>query len=99
MNIHNEIDMKKIFCIAIVIALTFVLCGCGNMSMGFGTYTFNKIHIDGYNYSGCLTVEKWYDGNNGIEVDTVEAGHLFLSEGCNYILVHTKCPFCDDTDE
>ena len=70
------------------------------MSLGPGNYTFKKIHIDTHHYSGCLTVEKWYENDSGIEVKTKEAGALFLSEG-QYALIEDECPFCNannDTD-
>ena len=71
------------------------LTGC-NMSMGLGNFSYDKVHIDTYHYSGCLTIEKWYDGDQGIEVKTKEAGSMFLSEG-TYILISGDkgCPLCD----
>lgn len=86
--------MKKIITILIIaLMLVAVLTGCGNMSMGLGNYNFEKIHIDMHNYSGCLTIEKWYDSTSGIEVKTKEAGSLYLAEGM-YVLVEDECPFC-----
>ena len=90
--------MKKIITmIALVVALgsTIVGCGCGNMSLGMGNYTFRKIHVDTYNYSGCFTVEKWYDNSSGIEVKTKEIGNLYLAEGM-YMLIEDECPFCNE---
>ena len=86
--------MKKIIAILMIVGLLFVLCGCGNQSLGFGNLVFRKIHIDTHHYSGCLTVEKWHDNETGIEVKTREAGSLYLSEG-TYFLVEDVCPFCD----
>ena len=95
--------MKKI--IAMVICLVMVVAlfaGC-NMSMGMGSFTFKKVHVDTYHYSGCLTIEKWYDSGSGIEVKTEEVGSIFLSEG-TYILLNgdKACPLCeygkDDTN-
>lgn len=86
--------MKKILAITLVLIMALtMLAGCGNMSLGFGNFKFEKIHVDTYHYSGCLTVEKWYDGETGIEVKTKEAGSLYLAEGM-YVLVQGKCPFC-----
>lgn len=86
--------MKKIIVIALVVVmLVTMLVGCGNMSMGFGNFTFRKIHVDTYNYFGCLTVEEWYDNASGIEVKTKEAGYLYLAEGM-YMLIEDDCPFC-----
>ena len=88
--------MKKIIAIIMTVTmLAVVLTGCGNMSMGVGNYNFKKIHVDTYNYSGCFTVEKWYDNENGIEVKTKEAGSMYLAEGM-YMLIEDECPFCKD---
>ena len=78
---------------ALLIAVMFA--GCGNMSMGLGNFTFDKIHVDTYNYNGCFTVEKWYDNQNGIEVKTREAGFMYLAEGM-YMLIEDECPFCGE---
>lgn len=86
--------MKKIISMIMVVALVAVMfAGCGNKSMGFGNFTFEKIHVDTYHYSGCFTVEKWYDNSNGIEVKTKEAGFMYLAEGM-YMLIEDECPFC-----
>lgn len=88
--------MKKIITVTIAIMLLVaMLTGCGNSSLGFGNYTFEKIHVDTYHYSGCFTVVKWYESSTGIEVLTKEAGSMYLSEG-TYILIEGDkgCPFC-----
>ncbi len=86
--------MKKI--IAIIILCSLILCSCGNMSIGIGNYNFKKVHVDTHHYSGCLTLEKWYEEESraGVEVKTEEAGAIFLSEG-TYSLVADECPFCE----
>ena len=87
--------MKKIIVLVIALAMfTTMLTGC-NMSVGLGNFSFNKIHVDTHNYSGCFTVEKWYDNTSGIEVKTKEAGFMYLAEGM-YILIEDKCPFCEE---
>lgn len=87
-------NMKKkiIAVIALVIMIMTVFTGC-NMSLGFGNFNFEKIHVDTYNYNGCFTVEKWHDNSAGIEVKTKEAGSMFLAEGM-YMLIEDECPFC-----
>lgn len=86
--------MKKIIVMIMIVAmLTVMLAGCGNMSLGFGNFTFKKIHVDTHNYSGCFTVEKWFDSTSGIEVKTREAGYMYLAEGM-YMLIEDECPFC-----
>lgn len=87
---------KKIIVMIIAIAiLAIMLVGCGNMSIGLGNYTFDKIHVDTHNYNDCFTIEKWYDSENGIEVKTKEAGSMYLAEGM-YMLIEDECPFCEE---
>lgn len=89
--------MKKIIAVIVAIALlTVILVGCGNMNLGMGNYTFEKVHIDTYHYHGCFTIEMWNDCSSGIEVKTKEAGTMFLSEG-TYVLIegNKACPFCE----
>lgn len=86
--------MKKLCLLLIVVILVMALASCGNYSAGFGNYNYTKIHIDTYHFSGCYTVEKWYESDSGIEVQTKELGSIFASEG-TYILVGEKCPVCD----
>ena len=89
--------MKKIFTIIIaVMMVTIILTGC-NMSLGFGNFSFKKIHVDTYNHNRCFTVEKWWDSANGIEVKTKEAGSMYLAEGM-YMLIENECPFCSAED-
>lgn len=92
---EDNMKIKATISLIIIAALTLLLCACGNMSMGIGNYTYEKIHIMDYGRAGiCATVEAWYDSERGIEVRTTEYGSLFLSEG-TYILLEGKCPFCD----
>ena len=90
--------MKRLCLILIAIMLIAVLASCGNYSAGIGNYTYNKIHIDTHHFSGCYTVEKWYESESGVEVTTKELGSIFASEG-TYILVGDKCPVCDAEGE
>ena len=84
---------NKIIALVLSVAvICFILTGC-NMSLGLGNFTFNKIHVDTHNFSGCFTVEKWYDNSSGIEVKTKEAGHMYFAEGM-YMLIEDECPFC-----
>ena len=92
--------MKKIIVMIMVVAMVAVmLTGCGNMSLGFGNFTYEKVHVDTYHYSGCFTVEKWYESGTGIEVLTDEIGSMYLSEG-TYVMMEgdKECPFCADKD-
>ena len=87
--------MKKFIVILVMLALLLSATGCGNMGLGCGNYTYAKVHVDTYHYSGCFTIISWYDGDMGIEVNTEEAGSMFLSEGTYILLDGSKpCPFC-----
>ena len=85
----------KIFLILIIItAITLTLVSC-NMRF-VGKYTFEHVYVETYKTEGhCYTVKKWTDSQSGIEVETKEAGTMFISEG-NYILIsdESKCPYC-----
>lgn len=87
---------KTIAMILVAVMMVAALTGCGNMSIGYGNFTFEKVHVDTHHYSGCLTIEKWYDNESGIEVKTKEAGSMYLAEG-TYILIGGEqgCPICD----
>lgn len=85
--------MKKIIAVLMILSLMIAMVGCGNMSMGFGNYSFAKVHVDSHHYSGCLTIKEWHNNGTGVEVKTKEAGSLFLSEG-TYFLIESECPFC-----
>lgn len=87
------VTFKRI-AILIIIFMMIVFGACGNHSIGFGKYTFTKVHIfvnDGPDM--CLTVVKWYEDEVGIEVRTKEFGTLWLSEG-TYMLCEHDCPIC-----
>ena len=87
---------SKVIIITVIIAiLAVLLCGCGNMSMGFGNFTFKHVHFSDAVEGHCATVEKWYDNETGIEVKTTEYGSMYLSEGSYNLLTDAnKCPYC-----
>lgn len=87
--------MTRFKFIAVTIIIFMILfAACGNHSIGFGNFTFTKVHIfihDGPDM--CLTLKKWYESDTGIEVLTKEYGSLWLSEG-TYMLCQNDCPIC-----
>ena len=89
--------MRRKIIVMSMLILTSVtmLTGCGNMSLGLGNYTYRKVHVNTYHDSECFTINKWYDNERGIEVNTKEIGSMFLSEG-TYLLIEDECPFCDN---
>ena len=90
--------MKKFFVAIGIVGIAASLCACGNMSLGFGNYQYDKVHVDTHHYTGCLDLSKWYDNDSGIEVATKKYGNIFLSEG-TYIMVEGECPFCDSKEK
>ena len=86
--------MKKIM--ILVLLCCSLLAGCGNMAvLDPGNFTFNHLHTDTYHDPMCFTVEKWWNNENGIEVDTKECGPMYFSEG-DYIQIvdGDNCPYC-----
>ena len=89
--------MKKIISIILIITVLFLVCSLTtscNQGLGFGNYTFTKVHICVGDVNKCVEIEKWYDNEIGIEVKTKNYGALYLSEG-TYFLVEDKCPICN----
>lgn len=90
--------MKKIITLILTV-LIVVICftGCGNMSMGFGNFSYDHVHFFNYQGAHCATIEKWYDGSTGIEIKTEEYDSIFLAEGC-YMLFEDSdsCPWCSE---
>lgn len=94
--------MKKIIIIVIAIMLMIVIpimlmigpTSFGNINIGFGSYTFRRVHI--FTHTGqdkCVEIQSWHDDELGIEVHTKEYGALYLSEG-TYMLCESECPIC-----
>lgn len=90
-------NYKNLLVFILIIALVALLFAGCNKSWGLGNYSFKKVHVDTYHWSGCLTVKQWHDDASGIEVKTEEAGPIFLSEGTYILLDGDKpCPFCGE---
>ena len=91
--------MKKIIIFLLVLMMLLAMAGCGNNNIGMGNYSFKKVHVDTAGFSGCLTVKSWHDNEVGIEVNTEEAGAIYLSEGTYILLQGNKaCPFCQGNE-
>ena len=87
--------MKKIIASFLILLIAIVsLTSCGNMSLGLGNYSYNKVHVFDTCGNYCdLEIDKWYDNETGIEVLLKDGNNLFLSEG-TYILLKDECPLC-----
>ena len=86
--------MKKIAVILIALILLLTLASCGNKAYGFGNYQFDKVHVFDDGNSRCIEISKWYDNDQGIEVQKKDGNGLFFLEG-TYMLVEGKCSVCD----
>ena len=86
--------MKKLF-IFILILFSLLLTSCGNMNMGFGSYSYYGVHLVHSNVD--IKITGWYETETGIEVVLENGDHLFFAEG-TYILLEdsARCPICDD---
>ena len=85
--------MKIVLALVLIAVMVVTFVGCGNVSLGMGSYEFNKVHVDTYHYSGCLEVDKWYETSTGVEIKTENGESIYLSEG-TYIMIEDECPFC-----
>ena len=91
--------MKKIIVMILTcLILLFTLTGCevkglGNNNIGWGSYTFNKVHFAIGNKDCCKEISSWSDNEVGIEVKLKDGNVLYLSEG-TYMLVKDVCPIC-----
>lgn len=91
------IRILNLLAFVVVLIVGLMLAGCGNMSMGFGEFTFKHIHFYVADEGHCATINKWYDGSVGIEVDTNEYDSMHLSEGTYILFEHEyNCPFCNE---
>lgn len=90
--------MKKVL-IAVVLIVSVMLVGCGNMSVGVGNYEFKGIHIGTYNGVGCHEIESWHDNESGIEVKIKGGNSIYVSEGTTYILYEEECPICSKNNK
>ena len=81
--------------ISIILAVCFLISGCGNMSMEADSYTFRHVHFSDAVSGHCATIEKYDYYTTGVEVKTSEYGPVFLSEG-SYAMFNdaSKCPYC-----
>lgn len=86
---------SKFLVLAGAALMALSLSSCGNMGMGAGNYSFDKVHIlDGGATQGhCEKITKWYNDDMGVEIKLESGGSLYLSEG-TYILVSGRCPIC-----
>ena len=96
---YIKLAVVSILMLAILILSVVSLTSCGNMSIGPGNYSFKKVHINTYENSGCVSIDKWHENEGGgIEVHNKDCGSMFLSEG-TYILLEDQCPICDGSFE
>lgn len=93
--------MKRILSIILVCLIcVFTFCGCsdikgcGNENIGFGGYSFYRVHISVGGKELCKEIQSWTDNEIGCEVKLKDGNVLYLSEG-TYILIQNECPICN----
>ena len=79
---------KKLAMIAVTLALMLSLCGCGNYGMFDITYKFDYAIIslpNGEIVEG--EVEKWYDYEDGDQIQVVIDGKTYLVHSEDIVLI------------
>ena len=86
--------MKKLLGI-ISVVLLLVLCSCGNVNIGWGSYSFHYVHVQMYG-ENCVhfKVSSWKNDDGGIELSTVDHGTILLGDGTYMMYDTEKCPIC-----
>jgi hypothetical protein len=90
--------MKKIFVLACILVLTVLCCvSCGNKAIfDPGSFSFKHVHISDHTEGHCLEIDKWWDGDSGIEVRMTNGKGVFLSEGTYQLFESSaSCPYCN----
>ena len=79
---------KKLAMIAVALAMIFSLCGCGNYGMFDTTYKFDYAIIslpNGEIVEG--EVEKWWDYEDGDQIQVVIDGKTYLVHSEDIVLI------------
>ena len=79
---------KKLAMIAVTLAMIFSLCGCGNYGMFDTTYKFDYAIIslpNGEIVEG--EVEKWWDYEDGDQIQVVIDGKTYLVHSEDIVLI------------
>ena len=86
--------MKRLFKL-----LSFVTClaltGC-NRQIGWGSYSFHKVHVQMYGMSEAthFEIESWQEDDGGIELKTKNHGTILLGDGTYMMYDEDDCPIC-----
>lgn len=85
--------MKKILMAGVLVS-ALSLTGC-NMNLGFGSYSFRKVHVQMYGSEPThFKVKSWMADAGGIELKLENHGAVLLGDG-TYMLYDTEdCPIC-----
>lgn len=88
--------MKKLICLLLAVIMLCALTACGNRAIGPGNYKFTHVHLVSGGEGVCYDINKWFDNDIGIEIETSNGEGIYASEG-TYILVESKaaCKFCN----
>lgn len=91
--------MKKVLLILTVIAMmTLALTGC-NQNIGWGSYSYHKVHVQMYGQEAThLKVKSWRDDEGGIEIKTENYGTILLGDGTYMMYDSDNCPLCGNVN-
>ena len=86
--------MKKFLSVMFTVTL-LALTAC-NTDIGFGSYSFHKVHVQMYNMDkpAHFEVETWKDDEGGIELKTKNYGTIFLGDNTYMLYDIDECPIC-----
>ena len=86
--------MKKILLVLLAVT-SMSLTGC-NKQIGWGSYSFHKVHVQMYGMSEAVHFEitSWQDDDGGIELKTASHGTILLGDGTYMMYDEDDCPIC-----
>ena len=87
--------MRKKFIFLLAVIASLGLTGC-NKQIGWGSYSFHKVHIQMYGMSEAvhLEIESWQDDDGGIELKTKNHGTILIGDGTYMMYDKDECPIC-----
>lgn len=70
-----------------------------NATVGYGSFTFTKAHIQmpGMSVPTHLDVVSWKDDEGGVELKTKNFGTIIIGDGTYCLYDGDKCPICHNT--
>lgn len=87
---------KKIIClILILLIIATIFCSCYNKRSNTIYKHIHFVRIYDFNTDRCATIKNLYTELDGIKVETVEHGEIFIGRDQYQLFENkTKCPYC-----